>query len=565
MLGFGVLLVLIMIMGAVSLGGLFILSENSRKTLDEDAKLAELSNLAMGSTMAMLRYEKEVVSSADDRMKATDLITQWESEYSALTSRVDILDAMLNKLKKDEELPFIKDLKDSLAAYNSGFTGMRDNIFSGKITSSKEAGIASEAFLKDGRTLELVIKGFSTRSIRSMQDARDVFSAISKRTMGIVIIALLISFISGILISILISSGIRKPLNLLAGKLKDISEGEGNLAVSIEIARKDETGIVASYFNSFVSKIRAVVSDTKETSSNLKNSSGEMSGTALNLNENIRNQAASAEEISATMDELSGGVESIAGNVERQYDKLSLLIDKINNLSEAIHGMDALIKDSYLLSENISRDAKSGEESIRIMTGSMSKITDSSGKISGIISIINDISDKINLLSLNAAIEAARAGEAGRGFAVVADEISKLADQTSQSIKEIDALVKINTEETARGMGNVSTTSMTIGRSIEGVNSITAKMGDISRYMKSQIEISSSIDGDINVLQSISDEIKTATSEQKIAFMEILKSISHINELSQSNAESSEGLFRISKEIAHMSSILDSRVNFFKV
>jgi methyl-accepting chemotaxis protein len=564
-MGFGVLLVLIMILGAVSLGGLYILSEKSRKTLDEDAKLAELSNLAMGSTMAMLKYEKEVVNSVDDKMKAGDVISQWETEYSSLSSRVDILEAMLVKLKKDDELSFLKDLKDAMAAYNTGFCAMRDKIFSGDISTIKQAVSAAESLNRDGRTLELLIKGFSTRSIRSLQDSRDVYAAASRNTMLIVIISVAVAIAAGVLFSLLISSGIRKPLAVLADELKDISEGEGNLAVSIEIARKDETGVVASYFNSFVSKIRNVVSDAKEASSSLLNTSGDMSNTALSLNENIRSQAASAEQISATMDELSGGVESIAGSVERQYDKLSALIEKLKRLTDAIRGMDALVNDSYHLSENISSNAKSGEESIRVMTGSMSKITESSGKISGIISIINDISDKINLLSLNAAIEAARAGEAGRGFAVVADEISKLADQTSESLKEIDSLVKINTEETARGMSNVNNTNMTIGRSIEGVNSITAKMSDISNYMKSQIGISSSVDADITVLQSITDEIKTATQEQKVAFNEILKSISLINELSQSNAESSEGLSRISKEIAHLSSVLDSRVNFFKV
>jgi methyl-accepting chemotaxis protein len=478
---------------------------------------------------------------------------------------VDILEAMLVKLKKDDELSFLKDLKDAMAAYNTGFCAMRDKIFSGDISTIKQAVSAAESLNRDGRTLELLIKGFSTRSIRSLQDSRDVYAAASRNTMLIVIISVAVAIAAGVLFSLLISSGIRKPLAVLADELKDISEGEGNLAVSIEIARKDETGVVASYFNSFVSKIRNVVSDAKEASSSLLNTSGDMSNTALSLNENIRSQAASAEQISATMDELSGGVESIAGSVERQYDKLSALIEKLKRLTDAIRGMDALVNDSYHLSENISSNAKSGEESIRVMTGSMSKITESSGKISGIISIINDISDKINLLSLNAAIEAARAGEAGRGFAVVADEISKLADQTSESLKEIDSLVKINTEETARGMSNVNNTNMTIGRSIEGVNSITAKMSDISNYMKSQIGISSSVDADITVLQSITDEIKTATQEQKVAFNEILKSISLINELSQSNAESSEGLSRISKEIAHLSSVLDSRVNFFKV
>ena len=104
-------------------------------------------------------------------------------------------------------------------------------------------------------------------------------------------------------------------------------------------------------------------------------------------------------------------------------------------------------RDTSSLTESISDQARTGSKSLEDMNESITKISASSGEVKNIIGIINDISDKINLLSLNAAIEAARAGEAGRGFAVVADEISKLADQTAQSIKGISDLIRENDSE----------------------------------------------------------------------------------------------------------------------
>ena len=101
-----------------------------------------------------------------------------------------------------------------------------------------------------------------------------------------------------------------------------------------------------------------------------------------------------------------------------------------------------------------------------------------------IVGIINDISDKINLLSLNAAIEAARAGDAGRGFAVVADEISKLADQTAHSIKEISDLIQENETEISRGTENVRASVEMISQIISGVNVISEFINSPSAHEK---------------------------------------------------------------------------------
>jgi len=79
--------------------------------------------------------------------------------------------------------------------------------------------------------------------------------------------------------------------------------------------------------------------------------------------------------------------------------------------------------------------------------GAMAEIKESFEKISGTLSMIDEIAFQTNLLALNAGVEAARAGEAGRGFAVVAQEVKQLAAQTAKATNEIGG--QINSMQTA--------------------------------------------------------------------------------------------------------------------
>ena len=195
----------------------------------------------------------------------------------------------------------------------------------------------------------------------------------------------------------------------------------------------------------------------------------------------------------------------------------------------------------------------------------MTRISESSQKVTEIIEIINDISERINLLALNAAIEAARAGDAGRGFAVVADEISKLADQTATSISDINSLIKDNNDEINNGMNNVVDTVGSLGRIIERVESVSNMIDKIFSSMEKQQLTNEDVNRSADELIVRSEEVRNATEEQRHAVGEIMKSITTINGLTQSSAAGAEEMTSNATKLASMAENLRNRVNFFRV
>jgi methyl-accepting chemotaxis protein len=270
-----------------------------------------------------------------------------------------------------------------------------------------------------------------------------------------------------------------------------------------------------------------------------------------------QSQASAIEEITATTEEVSSGMDMVAGHVMRQNEGLGSLLVNIESLSGSIEDVAKRIQRSRSLADDVSEIANRGSGLLTEMSQSFATVNESSGKMTGIVGMIGDISDKTNLLSLNAAIEAARAGEAGRGFAVVADEISKLADQTASSIKEIDGLIKANVEEIGHGMSNIEATVTTIMQIIQGVSSINMEIDDVSKQMESQREINLKVTGEAGSVASMSDEIKVSIQDQKTAVAEIVKSITGLNEITQVYAEGARKLSEKSRDMDVMVHELD--------
>jgi methyl-accepting chemotaxis protein len=166
------------------------------------------------------------------------------------------------------------------------------------------------------------------------------------------------------------------------------------------------------------------------------------------------------------------------------------------------------------------------------------------------VDIIKDISDKINLLSLNAAIEAARAGDQGRGFAVVADEIGKLADNTSTNVKSINDLFLGSQAEMNKAYTTMELFIETLNRMISHISSFSGMLDVVEDTTRQDIALKDRARESLGDVISESNNILSAIDVQKVAMEEVSKSLGIINESVQKTASGSEELMGTSKEVA---------------
>jgi len=245
-------------------------------------------------------------------------------------------------------------------------------------------------------------------------------TALANSTTMIMVIVMLLVTIASIIIGILLSRSISKPLGIAVAHLGEMAQGDlRNDIPPVYIGRSDEIGDLAKALDVMSKDLRRIVEDILSASDQVSSGSEQMSSTAQQLSQGAAEQAASAEEVSASVEEMAATVKQNTDN--------SMATESIATKS--------------------SSDAELGGKSVMESVAAMKEIATK-------ISIIDEIARQTNLLALNAAIEAARAGEAGKGFAVVASEVRKLAERSQKASGEIGDLSR-NTVEGATKAGEI--------------------------------------------------------------------------------------------------------------
>lgn len=339
---------------------------------------------------------------------------------------------------------------------------------------------------------------------------------------------------------------------------------DGDLTARSTDYLADEFGDMIRNMKKFQDKIKEIVDAALNSSSQLAASSEELAATSSSLAEGAQSQAASVEEATASMEEISASNGSIADNSRMQSDHSKNTYQAMENLASLITTVNADAVTALKEANETNIEASKGNTLMQNTVKGINSIEENSRRIAEMVTLISDISDKVNLLALNAAIEAARAGEHGRGFAVVADEIGKLAEQTADSAKNITGLVSNGVKSAQQGILDVNETSTALLNIIDHITRTKELVQKIAESSEEQARSSDSVFQATKLVMNMSDDISSSTHEQTVTHMEISKTMDQINNQTQSQASGAEQIASSAEEISAQAENMKNLLEFFK-
>lgn len=272
---------------------------------------------------------------------------------------------------------------------------------------------------------------------------QELYAAVSGSSM-IIGASFILLFLAAVLAFLVARFSIVRPIKKVTKSLDAIMDGihknQGDLTERISVRTKDEVSVLAGGINEFLEILQGIISNIIETGNQIADKQESVLKNAEQVNQAADDTSATTEELAAGMEEVTATVNTVNHNTQ---DAQSFTEDMTKTAENGSQYADEIRKRASELQQKAFESKTTAGAMIEEIDQAVKHSVDDSRQIENITTLteqILGISQKTNLLALNASIEAARAGEAGKGFAVVADEIRVLADHSKQTANDIQVI-----------------------------------------------------------------------------------------------------------------------------
>lgn len=400
-----------------------------------------------------------------------DMTTYRSYEYNHIiltdNTGMDTLEVKMNKLQGE-----IEGLINEYKGYNDNeniqivetnwkaYVSEHKKIITASRTLDKQA--AMTVIKVDGKVAYDKITNALTALVEENQASSTAVSEKGNKTYtlmtSIIILALAAGLLFGVLMALFIIHSITTPIKKMKLRLNDLVQNGGDLTQNITIKSKDEIGELANSMNQFIANIRSIIIEVNNCSEGVDEAVLSVMKYMEELAMNVEQSSATVQELSAGMEQTAEAAEQVNSSSHEIEDATEAMAERAQNGAVSANEISTRadeLKQSAINSQIVSKRVY---ENTRVNLESALEKSKAIEKIGVLSETILSISTQTNLLALNAAIEAARAGDAGKGFAVVADEIRNLAENSKNTVSEIQKV----TAEVLTSVNDLSDGSRTI-------------------------------------------------------------------------------------------------------
>lgn len=359
-------------------------------------------------------------------------------------------------------------------------------------------------------------------------------------------------------------ASVSRPLRATADQLQG-SASRLDREVAIDPRAPEEVRTLQQTIAYLLQSLRLMLVPVRNTSRVAEEAARDFVHRSAAVSDVIAEQSAAVEEVSAALEETNATNDRIHERMTQQATWISAANYRFICAVEAETRLQTALEGLAGLSESTRVRSDEGMDIVERSLSGMEDLRQAARAIVDITALISDISNRTNMLALNASIEAARAGDFGRGFAVVAEEVTRLAEQTAKNSRDIQQIVERMRHSAEIGVKNTGDLSLVFSAIQGSVQQMTESTVMIARTMREQTEETGGLREVVTKIEHLTGEVLNAYTEQKETLAEIGRSVAQISDKSASLSQDQEAMHAAAERISEVAVKLATLSHRFEV